>query len=122
MGPQLPVLISKSGEVDGIICYGAFGDGFFQHGKIGMKIIEEKNLFAGFKMLDELMESILKDTLRTIKKTKIPIIFVNLIGLPDRIFGELNRMGIPIFRFEHQAVKAMIKLIEYGEYLSQNTQ
>ncbi len=117
---QVPKVISKSGEVDAIICYGAFGDGFFQHGKIGMKIIEEKNLFAGFKMLEELMESILKDTLRTIKKTKVPIIFINLIGLPDRIFGELNRMGIPIFRFEHQAVKAMLKLVEYGESLQQN--
>ena len=112
----VPKLLAKSGEIDAIICFGAFGDGFFRHGEIGKKIIEERDAFANFRVLEELLVPTFESTKKLVEKTGVPIIFINLVGTSDKIFNILNKMGLPTYRLEHQAIKSIKKLMEYGEY------
>jgi acyl-CoA synthetase (NDP forming) len=112
----IPNIICKSGEVDAFICYGAFGMKFFDFLEFGSKILEQDSVKQKLAIVKELGEAGVETGRRVPKKTKVPIVYVNLLGVADADFVRLNENGLVTFKMPHQAVVAMHHFIEYGIY------
>ena len=81
---DVPKILSNSGEVDGIICYGAFSGAFFRHGEKGTNIANERKLFAMISQVEDMADGILDTSRRIMKKSKVPIIYINPTADPTK--------------------------------------
>lgn len=112
----VPRQIFRSGEVDAIVAYGAFGPDFFRT----IRKFDETfaNTPEGREMFDkfqEMMDSVLQRVATYPAKFNVPIVYVNPMGPADGICKALRGNGLPYFRFPDQAVRATRHLVEYGE-------
>jgi acyl-CoA synthetase (NDP forming) len=114
----VPRLLAKSGEVDAIITYGAYGPAFFNFRGPGKEVMESPQNKKLVDVYMEFVEGAVEGCRRTVKKKKVPIIYINFIGEKDEVFRYLNKMGFPTFRLPHQAVQAVYNLMKYGEFLN----
>ncbi len=114
---RIPKLIAKKDVVDGMIIWGAYGKEFFQYHEIGMKFYKSEPVQKGLGMLKILTESGVEYMKRMAKKYKMPIIFVNYLGIRDDVVKLLHMNGFTVYRLEHQAVNAMKYLMQYGMFL-----
>ncbi len=117
---QVPKYIAKMEVVDGMIFIGAYGRDFFQYHEIGMKFYNSEKVQQGLAMLKEFTESGIEYLKRLTKKFKIPIVFVNYLGIKDEIVRLLNSNGFTVFHMEHEAVSAMGYLMQYGTFLEKS--
>ncbi len=113
----VPKILAKSDEIDAMICFGAYGKGFFDHGPIGVDLMKKAKVYESLDLLKEIVTPTVETTIKIMKKNQFPLIFINMVGLADENFVNLNQMGIPTFKLEHQAIIALKKLMEYGDYL-----
>jgi acyl-CoA synthetase (NDP forming) len=114
---QVPKYIAKKDVVDGMIFIGAYGRDFFQYHEFGMKFYNSEKVQQELNVLRVLTEAGIEYMKRMVKKYKIPIIFVNYLGIRDEIVRLLNSNGFTVFRLEHEAISAMRYLMEYGIFL-----
>jgi acyl-CoA synthetase (NDP forming) len=114
---RVPKLIARKEIVDGLILFGAYGRGYFQYHEFGMRFYNSEPIQNMLDVLRDLTEAGVEYLQRLVKKYKLPVIFVNYIGIRDDVVEYLNMKGFPVFRMEHQAVTAMKYLMEYGMYL-----
>jgi acyl-CoA synthetase (NDP forming) len=113
----IPKLLAKSGEVDAIVTYGAYGPKFFTYRDLGQKIADTPENEKLIEMYLDFFESSVDGCKRVPKKYKIPIIYVNFMAETDEVFNYLNKKGFPTFKMPHQAVKAINNLMNYGIFL-----
>ncbi|MHA1110070.1 MAG: acetate--CoA ligase family protein [Promethearchaeota archaeon] len=114
---RVPKLIAKHNVVDGMILYGAYGRDFFQYHEFGMKFYNSEKVQKGLEMLKDFTEGGIEYMKRMVKKFKMPVIFVNYLGVSDEIVRLLNSNGFSVFRIENEAVMAMKYLMQYGMFL-----
>lgn len=114
---KVPKILFTSGEFDAIITYGAFGPKYFYYQTIGKKFMESPENQRNLEMYFQIMYAAIDGAKRLIHKSQIPVIYVNPLGIKDEIYCYLNRQGIPTYQLEHEAVNALLRFIEYGEYL-----
>jgi acyl-CoA synthetase (NDP forming) len=114
---KIPKLLAKSEEVDAIIIYGGYGADFIRvTSEIGIKYAKtEENLLVA-RQFNEIAEGSIDSARFVVKKQKVPICYVNMLGLDDELFIYLNKQGFPTYRMPHQAINALFHLIEYGQY------
>ena len=79
--------------------------------------MESQENQRNLEMYFQIMYAAIDGAKRLILKSQIPVIYVNPLGIKDEIFCYLNRQGIPTYQLEHEAVNALLRFIEYGEYL-----
>jgi acyl-CoA synthetase (NDP forming) len=114
---RVPKLLLASGEFDALIAYGAFGPKFFTFsGNVGIQFLETPENRAAVKAYMDVLKGAIDSSIRLVRRHKVPIIFINLLGYRDEIYVYLNEKGYPTFSMPHQAVNALNKLMEYGEY------
>lgn len=117
---RVPKIIARSGEVDAIVVYGAYGPGFFTYESIGNEFIQRPKSKKMIHMYMQMFEGAVDSSRRIVKKYKVPVVYVNMLGhLRDPVVDYLNKKGFPTFRYPHEAVDAMKNLIDYGSYLAQ---
>ncbi len=114
---NVPRIIARSGEYDGMVVYGAYGDQFFNYQSIGKEFIERPKPHEILMQWRGMAEASVIDAQKIIKKYKFPIIFVNLWGYNDSMFRHLNDNLFPTYQTPHRCVDALFNLIEYGEFL-----
>ncbi len=112
---NVPRIVCKSGEVDAYICYGAYSDKYFSYQDFGEKLKQTPMIQEGLEAYRGLIESSIDFAVKISKRTGVPIVFVNLMGLKDPLFNILNKKGFPTYKMPHQAVNAMNNFIKYGE-------
>ncbi|MBD3351501.1 MAG: hypothetical protein GF364_08435, partial [Candidatus Lokiarchaeota archaeon] len=117
---RVPKMLAKSGEIDAIVAYGAFGADFFSYRTVGKKILESPKYKKLIYMYTQMFEAAVDSARRIIKKYKIPIVYVNLMGhWQDEVIEYLNKHGFPTYKYPHEAVNALNHLIQYGVFLQQ---
>jgi acetyltransferase len=109
---KIPKLLMNSGEIDGILMYGAFG---FEE---IIKILKDNNVsMDGFEFDTELMKKMwLKPLQRVIHKTSVPMFYINPMGYSDSWSKTFIDADIPIFDLWDYPVKCMAVLAKYYEY------
>jgi acetyltransferase len=117
---NVPRIIARSGEYDGMIVYGAYGDQFFNYQSIGKEFIERPKPHEILLQWQKMAEASIDDAQKIVKKYKFPIIFVNLWGYNDSMFKHLNEKIFPTYQTPHRCVDALSNLIKYGEYLKKH--
>jgi acetyltransferase len=115
---KIPQIIGKSGEFDMLICYGAFGVKYFNYMSIGKNFFEGPQTRQAIEMYAEIQKDSIDLALKTVKKQKFPMIFVNPLGNRDELFGVLNKKGLPTYQWPEQAVQSALHLMEYGDFLN----
>jgi acyl-CoA synthetase (NDP forming) len=114
----MPKLLAKSGEIDLMVAYGAFGPRFIQRGlALKQELIKDPNIQQQMHQFLELLDASLDASRKTLKKYQIPFIYVNPLGLEDPVFQMLNEAGFPTLKMDHRAIKAIYNLIKYGEFM-----
>jgi len=114
---KIPRIIARSGEFDGMVVYGAYGDQFLNYTSFGKKFIEKPKPQEILLQWQEMAEASVVDAQKIVKKYKFPIVFVNLWGYADSMFKHLNENLFPTYQAPHRCVDALFNLIQYGEYL-----
>jgi acyl-CoA synthetase (NDP forming) len=118
---EIPTLLAKSGEIDAMIAYGAFGPQFLRRGySVKDQFLNTPTAQQEIKQYLELVQANIENSIKTRQKYRIPFIYVNPLGLEDEIFVFLNQKGFPTFKMEHRAVIAMKNFLEYGIFLKKN--
>ena len=82
-----------------------------------MQYFQTEKIQTSLEMLKDLTAAGLEYMLRMVKKYKIPIIFVNYMGIRAEIVRMLHQYGFPAYRLEHEAVSSMKYLMQYGMHL-----
>jgi len=117
----IPELLAKSGEVDGMVCYGAFGPAFFSYRNFGNEILKRQEIQKLIKLFTEMFEAAVDSAKRIPKKYKFPIFYINPIGyFKDDIIDFLNKKGFLVFRLPDQAIKTMYYIMRYGIFLEKH--
>jgi acyl-CoA synthetase (NDP forming) len=114
----VPKLLAKSGEIDAMVIYGAYGAKFFSYRGKGNEFLNSPGIQHDIQQYLEFFEAAVDSSRRILKKYHVPIIYVNFLGLNDPVFEYLNDHGFPTFQMEHRAVIAVNHLINYGLYLA----
>ena len=114
---KIPRIIARSGEFDGMVVYGAYGDSFFDYKSFGKEFIEKPKPQEILLQWREMAEASVVDAQKIVKKYKFPIVFANLWGYNDSMFRHLNENLFPTYQAPHRCVDALFNLIKYGEYL-----
>ncbi|MBD3255867.1 MAG: hypothetical protein GF383_12295 [Candidatus Lokiarchaeota archaeon] len=111
---KIPKILIKSGEIDGIIVYAAWG---FEEVLDVIKQSSGKS-YDEFDQLDnKLMKRIyIKPTQRLVMKTSIPIFYIGPQGYSNSWIRELLDSNIPVFDLWDQPVKCFSVLAQYAEY------
>ncbi|MHA1732782.1 MAG: acetate--CoA ligase family protein [Promethearchaeota archaeon] len=113
----VPRQIYRSGEVDAIVAYGAFGPDFFrQMGPFGSEYVNSPEGQKGMADYNEMLGAILNRISRYPEKFGVPVAYINPMGMSDGIGAKLRERGIPYFRYPDQAVRAMYHLANYGVF------
>ncbi len=109
---KLPKLLMTSGEVDCVVMYAAFG---FEE---IIKILKEGgNDLGGFDFSNELMrDTWLRPLQRVIKKTNVPMFYINPAGYSDSWSRTFISSDIPIFDLWDMPIKCLSILAKYSEY------
>ncbi|MCP4764263.1 MAG: CoA-binding protein [archaeon] len=114
---KIPKIINATGEVDGYICYGVFTEQLFALQEFGENYLKNDMIYQ--KSIEMFMNST-KDFIKKLKdfpkKYGVPMVFINLFGLDDSIFEDLNNNNLPAFKMPHQAVTAMNNFMLYAEF------
>ncbi|MHA1714939.1 MAG: acetate--CoA ligase family protein [Promethearchaeota archaeon] len=114
---SVPRLVYRSGEVDAIVAYGAFGPDFFSAtGNFGKKILNTPEIKKNIKTWNQLVDVVLDRVAKYPKKFNIPIAYVNPMGDKEGLCAKLRARNIPFFRYPDQAVNAMYHYVEYCLY------
>nr|QEE17917.1 succinyl-CoA synthetase subunit alpha [Candidatus Prometheoarchaeum syntrophicum] len=114
---KIPRIIARSGEFDGMVIYGAYGDQFFNYTSFGKEFIEKPKPQEILLQWREMAEASVVDAQKIVKKYKFPMVFANLWGYNDSMFRHLNENLFPTYQTPHRCVDALFNLIKYGEYL-----
>lgn len=114
---KVPEILAKSGEVDAMVAYGAYGSDFFSYRGIGKEFLKSEKYQHLITMYMDFFEGSVESARRIPKKYGFPIIYVNFMGVRDAIVPYLNKNGFPTFKNEHQAINAIANLMKYGEFL-----
>src|SRR5271157_5296806 len=112
----IPRPIFRSGEVDALITYGAYGEDYFRYGPFGQSFMQSPEARDLMKQYNELYFAVMERAKTYPDKYNIPIAHVNLLGIDDWIVESIREHGQPVIQYPDQAVRAMAHLIEYGIY------
>ena len=115
---NIPRIIARSGEYDGMVVYGAYGDKFFHYNSIGQEFLDKPKPKEILSQWIGMAEASVVDAQKIVKKYKFPIVFVNLWGADDSMFRHLNENFFPTYKMPHRCVDALFNLIKYGKYLN----
>jgi len=109
---KIPKVLMTSGEIDGILLYGAFG---FE--KIMEILKNHGDDMNGLDFNTELMKGMwLKPVQRVVRKTSVPIFYINPMGFYDSWSRTFINTDIPIFDLWDYPVKCMAILAQYSDY------
>lgn len=111
---SVPRQVFRSGEVDAIIEYGAFGSDFFQYGSFGQTFLDTAEAKEKFTQYNQLQDAVLDRVAKYPEKFHTPVAYINLMGLDDDIVVTLREKGLVVYQMPDQAVRAMAHLVEYG--------
>ncbi len=113
----VPYPIFKSGEVDAIVCYGAYSEDYFRYGPYGTELMNRPDVKARMEDFNTLFYAVMQRVKKYPKKFNVPIAHINLLDIKDRITATLREQyDLPVFTYPDEAVRAMAHLIEYGIY------
>jgi acyl-CoA synthetase (NDP forming) len=112
----IPRLYAKSGQFDALITYGAFGSKFFRFLNYGVEYLATDKPQQIMVNWMELVEENIKKCGRMMQKLHFPVVHVNFVGPTDPIFKMFSAHHQPVFRYPHQAVKAIKYLCEYAAF------
>lgn len=114
---SVPYPIFKSGEIDAIVCYGAYGDGYFQYGPFGSELMNRADAKALMVQFMQIFATVMERVQKYPKKFNVPIAHINLLDVKDDIVTALRETyDLPVFKFPDEAVRSMAHLIEYGVF------
>ncbi|MHA1340524.1 MAG: acetate--CoA ligase family protein [Promethearchaeota archaeon] len=115
---RVPEILAKSGEVDAMVCYGAFGPAFFSYQNFGQEVLKKPEIQKLIQLYTQMFEAAVDSAKRIPKKYKFPIFYINPIGyFKDDIIDYLNKKGFLVFRYPHEAVVTMNYIMKYGQFL-----
>lgn len=112
----IPRLYAKSGQYDALITYGAFGAKFFRFSNYGTEFLATPKPQQVMDMWMEMVEENITKCGRMMQKQHFPVVHVNFIGPTEPVFKMLSAHHQPVFRYPHQAVKALKYLCEYATF------
>ena len=113
---MIPRLYAKSGQYDALITYGAFGSKFFRYLNYGVEFLATDKPQQIMDSWMELVEENVTKCGRMMQKLHFPVVHVNFIGPNEPIFKMLSDHHQPVFRYPHQAIKAIHYLCEYAAF------
>ena len=113
----VPHALFRSGEVDAIVCYGAYGADYFRYGPFGTELLSSAEAKGALQQYMDIIQTHMDRARKYPEKYNIPIAQVNLLGTRDGLVPMLReKYDIPVFSFPDEAIQTMAHLIEYGCY------
>ena len=118
---NIPKTLMKSGEVDAIIMYGAFG---FQD--VLRNLLENERIAKYEDFPDQLKKDLplekmfVSPILEESKKHSIPIFFINPQNYNSPWSKKIRNTGAILFKYWDNPVRVLSKLCDYSEYRKKN--
>ncbi len=114
---SVPYPIFRSGEVDAIVCYGAYGSDYFRYGPFGTSLMSSPDIKTLLQSFTDVFTAVMQRVKKYPEKYNVPIAHVNMLDVKDTIVPALRETyDLPVFTYPDEAVRAMAHLIEYGVY------
>lgn len=109
---DLPKILLKSDEIDGMLFYGFFGGSYLKHAEASGNIKFKED----FNALEQLQKAMINKFIKLIRKLNKPVLFSSLLGRKDEIVSSIQDQPFPVYYFPETAVDAMKALWEYSKY------
>ncbi len=114
---SVPHPIFRSGEVDAIVCYGAYGSDYFRYGPYGTSLMSSPEIKDLLQSFTDVFTAVMQRVKKYPEKYGVPIAHVNMLDIKDTIVPALRETyDLPVFTYPDEAVRTMAHLIEYGCY------
>ena len=113
LAEELPELVMKSGEVDGVVLHGAMSSGF-----INTLMPHIQGMVQSSILDDLMMQAINRDLSNTVNlpfKYKIPMTVSSFFDRDDRYTEAFQDAGVPVYDSPEKAARAMVTLLRYKE-------
>jgi acetate---CoA ligase (ADP-forming) len=113
LAEELPELVMKSGEVDGVVLHGAMSSGFLNtlrphiQGMVGSSILDD--------LIEQARTRDLSNTVSLPFKYKIPMTVSSFFDRDDRYTEAFQDAGIPVYDSPEKAAGAMVTMLRYKE-------
>jgi len=115
---NIPKTLMKSGEIDVIIMYGAFGfQDVLRNLLENERIAKYENFPDQVKQDLPLEKMLISPILKESKKYSVPILFINPQNYNSPWSKKVRSTGALLFKYWDNPVRAIVKICEYSQYL-----